>query len=1048
MKKLLSIALIAALIVSVTPLMGINGVNDSTGFVYATEEIPIDEDHFPDANFRAFLTKEYGSSFDPTSVCKLDVQCNHIASLEGIQYFTSLEILYCSTNYIDSLDLSYNTALVELWCDQNNLSSLDLSHNTALKYLKCCINMLSSLDVSHNTALEYLDCQGNLLNNLDLSHNTALKYLYCNGNKLRSLNLGNNDSLYEVNASDNNLRSLDVSHNPGLSFLYCTNNNLGKLYVGNGLPDHCYHDEGVEIIYGEGPGSEPIEIQPETGDDISDMAYLAMSDMAYLNVDNLVNAGALSAEKLDDLGRNKSDSDITMWGDNVVNDIDPSYELNWGHLYKQCLQGWEIIDSDRDDSSGFFVVTFKKDNHVVVSYRGSDSFDTALFTDWLKDDNYAAFVKQASPQMLEAIAYARKIRKEYNRNIGYDLSFTGHSLGGGLALLASMATGEKAVPFDSAPTVEVGYYVLSEIMAQNFHGIDKWNFSDIVNEACPCGNYETGILYGKKLWDPKKNYVALQNMYTGNNGPVTDIVAPHSRESILTFDEEKMQFALSPVTDSKIFGTNDSYSVNVRQVDLWIRGTGPIGQMKYLSTPKGILRLGTSLSDNKVTTTRGFVSEADVIYGGDESDNIAAYEGPDTLIGGSGDDILDGGIGSDTYVYYYGDGSDLISDFSGNDTLELVGFPSDSTITVYDDDENYIEVAEDGDTIVNISRNRSGNLINSFVIKFLDENGNTMREPVKLQNFNNWTNYKSFKIACPVSVEILDPNGQVVNTISDGAESMLHTEYANMYCALNEETGEYEKYIILKDGYTIHIIGADDGEMDISVRECEEGKEDKLYSASDLPVSTGEVYTVDTELQSVSSEAGDVYSLHEEEDEHTFSYYISNGDATCVKDGTKTAICDSCDATDTIPDEGSATGHKFSAWKITKKATELAAGKKSRTCSACGKTDTKTIAKLKPTLPAVTIVTPVAAKKAATIKWKKVSTKNKKKIAKIQIQYSTDKNFKKNVKTVYARKSATSKKITKLKSKKTYYVRIRAYKSSRGVVHVSKWSSTKYAKVK
>ena len=254
MKKLLSIALIAALIVSVTPLMGINGVNDSAGVAYATEEIPIDEDHFPDANFRAFLTKEYGSSFDPTSVCKLDVQCNHIASLEGIQYFTSLEILYCSTNYIDSLDLSYNTALVELWCDQNNLSSLDLSHNTALKYLKCCINMLSSLDVSHNTALEYLDCQGNLLNNLDLSHNTALEYLYCNGNKLRSLNLGNNDSLYEVNASDNNLRSLDVSHNPGLFFLYCTNNNLGKLYVGNGLPDHCYHDEGVEIIYGEGPG--------------------------------------------------------------------------------------------------------------------------------------------------------------------------------------------------------------------------------------------------------------------------------------------------------------------------------------------------------------------------------------------------------------------------------------------------------------------------------------------------------------------------------------------------------------------------------------------------------------------------------------------------------------------------------------------------------------------------------------------------------------------------------------------------------------------------
>ena len=49
--------------------------------------------------------------------------------------------------------------------------------------------------------------------------------------------------------------------------------------------------------------------------------------------------------------------------------------------------------------------------------------------------------------------------------------------------------------------------------------------------------------------------------------------------------------------------------------------------------------------------------------------------------------------------------------------------------------------------------------------------------------------------------------------------------------------------------------------------------------------------------------------------------------------------------------------------------------------------------------------------------------KNQKKIAKIQIQYSQDKSFKKGVKTVTAKKNASSKKIRKLKSKKTYYVR-------------------------
>ena len=42
---------------------------------------------------------------------------------------------------------------------------------------------------------------------------------------------------------------------------------------------------------------------------------------------------------------------------------------------------------------------------------------------------------------------------------------------------------------------------------------------------------------------------------------------------------------------------------------------------------------------------------------------------------------------------------------------------------------------------------------------------------------------------------------------------------------------------------------------------------------------------------------------------HSFTNYISNDDATCTEDGTKTAKCDRCDITDTQSDEGSAKGH-------------------------------------------------------------------------------------------------------------------------------------------
>ena len=95
-------------------------------------------------------------------------------------------------------------------------------------------------------------------------------------------------------------------------------------------------------------------------------------------------------------------------------------------------------------------------------------------------------------------------------------------------------------------------------------------------------------------------------------------------------------------------------------------------------------------------------------------------------------------------------------------------------------------------------------------------------------------------------------------------------------------------------------------------------------------------------------------------------------------------------------------------------------------------------------LPTVKISKPKAAKKKITVKWKKVSKKNRKKIDGIQIQVATDPGFTNIVKTVTAGKKKSSKVIKGLQSKTKYYVRIRAYAAGN---HVSDWKS-KSAKVK
>ena len=89
-------------------------------------------------------------------------------------------------------------------------------------------------------------------------------------------------------------------------------------------------------------------------------------------------------------------------------------------------------------------------------------------------------------------------------------------------------------------------------------------------------------------------------------------------------------------------------------------------------------------------------------------------------------------------------------------------------------------------------------------------------------------------------------------------------------------------------------------------------------------------------------------------------------------------------------------------------------------------------------MPTTTITSVKAQSKAFTVKWKKKSS-----ITGYQIQYSTNSKFKKGNKSIKIKSAKTvSKKITKLKVAKKYYVRIRTYKGKK----YSKWSKVKSIK--
>ena len=211
------------------------------GIAVQSAGVTIDNTNFPDANFRTVVKKfdtNQDSSLSDTEIAAVKkINCSNkgITNLKGIEYFTSLNILWCTDNQLTALDVSENTALTKLNCCFNKLTSLDVSKNTALTILECNANRLTSLDVSKNTALTELNCSVNKLTALDVSKNTALTELYCNDNQLTSLDVSKNTALISLSCVCNQLTSLDVSKNTALTKLKCSINKLTALDVSKNM---------------------------------------------------------------------------------------------------------------------------------------------------------------------------------------------------------------------------------------------------------------------------------------------------------------------------------------------------------------------------------------------------------------------------------------------------------------------------------------------------------------------------------------------------------------------------------------------------------------------------------------------------------------------------------------------------------------------------------------------------------------------------------------------------------------------------------------------
>ncbi|MBO7068514.1 MAG: hypothetical protein J6W52_07540 [Bacteroidaceae bacterium] len=210
------------------------------GYNPDSKDVIINEENFPDANFRKWLlSQSYGkdgvlTEEEIAEVKSISIKTKYnesLQSLKGIEYFTALESLDCDWNKLTTLDVSQNTKLTELNCSNNQLTTLDVSQNTELDWMNCSTNQLTMLDVSKNTKLTQLSCSGNQLSSLDVSNNIVLDSLNCGSNQLTSLDVSKNAALTYLQCTYNKLTTLDVSGCTALRELQCDINQLTTLDV-------------------------------------------------------------------------------------------------------------------------------------------------------------------------------------------------------------------------------------------------------------------------------------------------------------------------------------------------------------------------------------------------------------------------------------------------------------------------------------------------------------------------------------------------------------------------------------------------------------------------------------------------------------------------------------------------------------------------------------------------------------------------------------------------------------------------------------------------
>ena len=333
--------------------------------------------------------------------------------------------------------------------------------------------------------------------------------------------------------------------------------------------------------------------------------------------------------------------------------------------------------------------------------------------------------------------------------------------------------------------------------------------------------------------------------------------------------------------------------------------------------------------------------------------------------------------------------------------------------------------------------------------------------------------YRIVRVNCAVDIEVMDEDGNVAASIQN--EEPQEIADSSIISSINEDG---EKVIVLPpdQDYSICITGRADDKVNYAVNEycASEGDYTRVINYFDIDLRKGESLEgeipayADSELETDTPKgSGADYTLYDSEhallpkdsdikgEEAENAYYKVMVETSDQQYGMVTGSGIRQYGSFAQVEASANEGCVFKGWyqgnrlisneivyrfSVVEDVTLVARFEKN---SGSGNISDKENINLP---KATTIKGKIKARsKAFLVKWKKQAE-----VSGYQIQYSTNKKFKKKGTKIKTVKKSTAAKLTvkKLKAGKKYYVRIRTYKTINGTNYYSAWSKSKSVKTK